>query len=119
MNITGTDYPTKDGTGIRDYIHVEDLADAHVLAMKYLLDGGRSDLYNCGYGHGYSVREVINCMKKVTGIHFEVLETGRRHGDIAQIISDSSKIRTKLGWTPHRDDLNLICHSAYLYEKNL
>lgn len=119
MSITGTDFPTKDGTGIRDYIHVEDLADAHVLAIKHLLDGGKSNLFNCGYGHGYSVREVINCIKDVTKNDFEVLEAPRRGGDAAFLVADSSKLRSQLGWSPKRDDLSLICKSAYLFEKSL
>lgn len=119
MSITGTDYPTKDGTGVRDYIHVEDLAEAHVLAMKYLLDGGKSDLFNCGYGHGYSVREVINCIKRVTNTNFEVIEAARRSGDTAQLVANSTKLRNQLGWVPRRDNLELICKSAYQYEKSL
>lgn len=118
MSITGTDYSTKDGTGIRDYIHVQDLAEAHVLAIKHLLDGGKSELFNCGYGHGYSVREVINCMKKLTH-NFEVLEAPRREGDAASLVADSNKLRQMLNWIPKRDDLELICKSAYLFEKSL
>ncbi len=117
MLITGTDYNTPDGTGIRDYIHVEDLADVHVLAMKYLLDGGKSDTFNCGYGHGSSVREVINTIKKVSGVNFKVTEGPRREGDAASLVSDNSKIKKILGWIPKRDNLELICKSAYEWEK--
>ncbi len=80
LEIFGTDYPTPDGTCIRDYIHVDDLAEAHILALEYLLDGGRSDIFNCGYGHGYSVREVVDMAKRVTGMAFMVEETARREG---------------------------------------
>jgi UDP-glucose 4-epimerase len=119
MSITGTDYPTSDGTGIRDYIHVEDLADAHVLAINYLLGGGKSEIFNCGYGHGSSVREVIKAMKKVSGKDFNVIETERRLGDAVRLVADSKKIRQVLGWIPKRDNLETICRSAYLFEKKL
>ena len=119
MNLTGTDYPTPDGTGIRDYIHVEDLADAHVLAMEYLMEKKTSQILNCGYGHGTSVREVIATMKKVTGIDFKVFETQRRSGDIACLIADNSKIKKVLNWMPKRNDLELICRSAFDWEKTI
>jgi UDP-glucose 4-epimerase len=118
MSITGTDYPTVDGTGVRDYIHVEDLADIHVLAMKYLLSGNSSELFNCGYGHGSSVKEVIETIRKVSGVNFKVLETERRLGDAAQLVADSSKVRRVLGWVPKRDSLETISRSAYLFEKS-
>jgi UDP-glucose 4-epimerase len=119
MSITGTDYPTSDGTGVRDYIHVEDLADAHVLAMKYLLEGGNSEIFNCGYGQGASVREVIATMKKVSGVDFKVIEAERRSGDAIRLVADSKKIRQVLGWAPKRDNLEVICRAAYLFEKSL
>jgi len=119
MSITGIDYPTADGTGVRDYIHVEDLADIHVLAMKHLLAGGTSEIFNCGYGHGASVKEVIETIKKVSGNNFLTLEAPRRLGDAAQLVADSSKLRKTLNWIPKRDNLELICQSAYLFEKNL
>lgn len=119
LSITGTDYKTADGTGVRDYIHVEDLVDIHVLAMKYLLSGGQSELFNCGYGHGASVREVLETIRKVSGVNFKTIESARRPGDVAQLIADSSKVRRILGWSPKRDDLELICRSAYLLEKSL
>ncbi|MCX7794880.1 MAG: NAD-dependent epimerase/dehydratase family protein, partial [Thermodesulfovibrionales bacterium] len=81
LQIFGTDYPTPDGTCIRDYIHVNDLAEAHLVAMKYILDGGEAGVFNCGYGHGYSVKEVVEKVIKVTGINIPVEETGRREGD--------------------------------------
>ena len=119
MSITGTDYPTPDGTGVRDYIHVEDLADIHVLALKYLLSRGKSELFNCGYGHGSSVKEVIDTVRKVSGNNFKAFEAPRRLGDAAQLVADSSKLRKTLNWIPKRDNLELICKSAYLFEKNL
>jgi UDP-glucose 4-epimerase len=119
MSITGTDYPTSDGTGVRDYIHVEDLADIHVLGIKFLLDGGKSEIFNCGYGHGTSVREVIEAIRKVSGVNLKALEAPRRPGDAAQLVADSRKIRQTLGWIPKRDSLETICRTAYLFEKSL
>ena len=119
MSITGTDYQTIDGTGVRDYIHVEDLADIHILALKYLLAGGNSDLFNCGYGHGSSVREVVETVRKISGVNFKTIEAGRRPGDCAQLVADSSKARLILGWVPKRDNLETICRTAYLFEKAL
>ncbi|MDO9183193.1 MAG: GDP-mannose 4,6-dehydratase, partial [Bacteriovorax sp.] len=119
MSITGTDYATPDGTGVRDYIHVEDLADIHVLAIKYLLAGGATELFNCGYGHGSSVREVIETIRKVSGVNLKADEGPRRLGDAAQLVADSSKVRRTLGWIPKRDNLETICRTAYLFEKAL
>ncbi len=113
LTIYGTDYPTKDGTCIRDYIHVDDLADAHLIALKYLIDGGRSDVFNCGYGHGFSVKEVVEEVKKVTGINFNVVEGARREGDPPVLIAESSKIRKLLSWTPEYDDLSYIIKTAW------
>lgn len=119
MFITGTDYDTPDGTGIRDYIHVEDLANAHVLAMKYLLEGGKSDLFNCGYGHGHSVREVIDCMKKISAFNFESSESPRRLGDAAQLVANPQHLKSILNWIPELDDLELICRTALEFERSL
>ncbi len=119
MNITGIDYPTPDGTGLRDYIHVIDLAQIHVLAIKYLLDDGESNLFNCGYGHGSSVREVIEMVRKVSGVNFHVIEAERRPGDVAQLIANSAKVKRILAWIPESDDLEMICKSAYLFEKSI
>ena len=119
LQIFGTDYPTPDGTCIRDYLHVDDLADAHILALEFLLEGGRSEIFNCGYGHGYSVREVVDMAKKVTGIDFSVEETGRREGDPPALVAGSSKIRGKLGWKPQYDDLGYIIKTAWEWEKRL
>jgi UDP-glucose 4-epimerase len=117
LAIHGTDYPTPDGTCIRDYIHVTDLADAHVQALEYLFSGGKSDVFNCGYGHGYSVREVVNAARAVTGINFPVKEAGRREGDPPVLVADNSKIKRTLNWQPRYDDLHLIINTAWEWEK--
>ncbi|MEN2994005.1 MAG: UDP-glucose 4-epimerase GalE [Thermodesulfovibrio sp.] len=119
LEIYGTDYPTKDGTCIRDYIHVDDLADAHILALEYLLQGGKSDIFNCGYGHGYSVREVIEATKKVSGVDFKVIESKRRDGDPPELVADNTKIRRELGWIPKYDDLEYIIKTALEWERKL
>lgn len=119
LEIFGADYPTPDGTCIRDYIHVDDLSEAHILALKYLREGGKSDIFNCGYGHGYSVREVVDASKKVTGMDFRVEETARREGDPPALVADSSKIKGKLGWRPQYDDLGYIIKTAWEWEKRL
>ncbi|MBI5025817.1 MAG: UDP-glucose 4-epimerase GalE [Nitrospirae bacterium] len=119
IEIYGTDYPTPDGTCIRDYIHVDDLSDAHILALEYLMEGGRSEIFNCGYGHGYSVREVIDAAKKVTGMDFKVVDADRREGDAPQLVADSTKLRKRLGWTPKHDDLGYIIKTAYEWEKKV
>jgi UDP-glucose 4-epimerase len=117
VNIFGTDFATHDGTGIRDYIHVEDLARAHVDALAYLAAGGESDVFNCGYGQGYSVREVIEMVKEVSGEDFSVIEADRRAGDPAAVIAVSGKIQQMLGWAPRYADLRTIVRSAYGWEK--
>lgn len=119
VNIYGIDYSTPDGTCIRDYIHIEDLADAHLLALDYLLDGGKSDFFNCGYGHGYSVKEVINTVKRVTGMNFAVNDAGRRAGDPPVLVADSSKLKQKLLWKPRYDSLEYIIKTAWEWEKKL
>jgi UDP-glucose 4-epimerase len=116
LEIFGTDYPTPDGTCIRDYIHVEDLSEAHVLALGHLAGGGQSEVFNCGYGHGYSVRDVVKAAKRVTGVDFKTEETGRRQGDPPSLVSDSARIREKLGWTPRYDDLEYIIKTAWQWE---
>ncbi len=118
IKIFGTDYPTPDGTCIRDYIHVSDLAEAHFLALDYLLSGGESEVFNCGYGHGYSVKEVIDTCKKVTGMDFRVEVAERRPGDPPILVADTMKIRRKLGWMPKRDDLEYIVKTAWNWELN-
>lgn len=119
LAIFGTDYPTPDGTCIRDYIHVDDLARAHALVLDYLIATGRSDVMNCGYGHGFSVKEVLAAAKKVTGIDFPVVEDARRAGDPAALVADSGKIRTLTPWQPKHDNLEFIIKTAWDWEKRL
>ena len=118
MYIFGTDYPTPDGTCIRDYIHVMDLADAHIKALDYL-DENESDIFNVGYGRGASVKEVIDTVKKVSGVDFKVENAPRRAGDPAMLISDNRKIKEKMNWQPKYDDLEFICKTAYEWEKKI
>jgi len=118
IKIFGTNYPTSDGTAIRDYIHVDDLVQAHILSMNYLLKGGESDIFNCGYGKGYSVKEIIEISKKITKKDIKVIEEVRREGDAVSLVADSSKIRNKLGWTPKYDNLKDIISSAWNWEIN-
>jgi len=119
LDIFGTDYETPDGTCIRDYIHVDDLSDAHLLALEYLNAGEMSRIYNCGYGHGYSVREVVDKVKSVTGIDFPVRYVERRPGDPPALIADPSKIKKELGWSPRHDDLGYIIRTAWEWEKKI
>ena len=118
LEIYGTDYPTRDGTCIRDYIHVMDLAEAHILALEYLLNEGKSDVFNLGYGHGYTVKEVVNVAKEVTGVNFKVVETKRRPGDPVELIADNKKIRKTLKWRPKYNDLKTIIETAWKWELN-
>ncbi len=117
LQIFGTDYPTKDGTCIRDYIHVVDLGKAHISAMEYLIEKNKSDVFNCGYGHGFTVREVVDAVKKITEIDFPVEETDRREGDPPALIADNKKIKSTLHWTPEYDDLEFIIKTAWEWEK--
>lgn len=117
--VFGTDYPTPDGTGVRDYIHVEDLADAHLKALDYLRKGGASITLNCGYGHGYSVKEVIDAVERVAGHSINVEEVARRAGDPPSLVARSDKARSVLGWTPRFDDLDLIVKTSLEWEKKL
>jgi UDP-glucose 4-epimerase len=119
MYIFGDDYPTNDGSCVRDYIHIEDLASAHLAALGYLKQGGKSDVFNCGYGRGYSVKEVVETVKRVSGVDFEVGLAPRRAGDSSLLISNNQKILKTLEWKPKFDDLSLICKSAYEWEKSL
>lgn len=118
IDIFGTDYPTEDGTCVRDYIHVTDLAAAHVLALEYLLAGGESKVYNLGSEKGFSVRAVIEHAKTVTGVDFTVREKARRAGDPAVLIASSGKIREELGWKPVYSDLDAIISSAWQWHKS-
>ncbi|MEA2029110.1 MAG: UDP-glucose 4-epimerase GalE [Campylobacterota bacterium] len=117
--IFGDDYDTSDGTCIRDYVHVEDLALAHIEALNYLKKGNESDIFNCGYGHGYSVKEVVDTVREVSGVNFKVQIASRRVGDPAQLIADNAKIQSKMGWKPKFDNLELICQSALDWEKKM
>ncbi len=119
MDVFGTDYPTSDGTCVRDYIHVADLAQAHLDALRYLRAGGSSVTANCGYGRGYSVREVIDTVKRVSGVDFRVDVSGPRAGDPAQIVASSDRARAVLGWKPQRDDLAAIVGDALAWERKL
>jgi UDP-glucose 4-epimerase len=119
LSVFGTDYPTPDGTGIRDYIHVEDLADAHVRALDYLDAGGASATLNCGYGHGYSVREVIDTVNRIHGTPIRTRETERRPGDPPQLIARAERVRATLGWQPHYDDLEAIVRTSLDWERKL
>lgn len=119
VSIFGTDYATPDGTGIRDYIHIEDLASAHLAALSYLEKGGASDVINVGYGAGSSVREVIRVVKEVSGVDFKVTEAPRRPGDPDSLVAVADKIRSVLGWTPGYDDLRTIVADAWRWEKKL
>lgn len=119
VSIYGTDYDTPDGTGVRDYIHVEDLAAAHLRALDHLRDGGSSLTLNCGYGHGYSVREVVDAVARVGGHALNVIELPRRPGDIPKLIACSDRLRQELGWTPRYDDLDFIVRTALTWEYHL
>lgn len=116
MKVFGTDYETRDGTCVRDYIHVEDLAKAHVMALDYMTRDGESRVLNCGYGRGFTVREVIDVVKAVSGVDFPVTETGRRPGDPAALMADNTRIRETLGWQPDFDDLETIVRTALNWE---
>ncbi len=118
ISIYGTDYDTPDGTCIRDYIHVTDLAQAHILAVQYLNNGGESDIFNLGNGVGYSVREVIKTARKVTGHPIPATETSRRAGDPARLVASSEKAKKILGWKPVHDSLEEIISSAWNWHKN-
>jgi UDP-glucose 4-epimerase len=117
VSIFGTDFDTPDGTGIRDYIHVDDLARAHLDALTYLDSDGASQILNCGYGQGYSVRQVIEKVKEISGVDFAVIEAERRAGDPACVISAADRIATTLGWQPRYNDLDLIVRTALAWEQ--
>lgn len=118
ISVYGTDYPTPDGTCIRDYIHISDLADAHVKALNHLAGGGQSRVYNLGSETGFSVKEVIDKAKAVTGLDFPVREAGRRAGDPAVLVASSARIRSELAWQPQLSDLGSIIGSAWQWHKN-
>lgn len=119
MKINGIDYPTPDGTCVRDYVHVTDLAEAHLAAMGYLQDGGASTILNCGYGRGFSVRTVIDAVRRRSGVDFPVEIGERRPGDPAVLVASNAKIRAELGWRPRYDDLDFIVQTAWAWEQKL
>jgi UDP-glucose 4-epimerase len=119
VSVFGTDYPTPDGTGVRDYLHVEDLASAHLRALDYLRAKGRSVTLNVGYGHGYSVREVLAMVESVGGKPLVIREEPRRPGDPAYLVSRADRIRTELGWQPRFDDLRAIVSNSLAWEQKL
>ena len=119
MQVFGTDYPTADGTCIRDYIHVVDLAGAHVEMLNYLRAGGRSTIANCGYGHGFSVLDVVDVVKRVSGVDFPVTFAARRAGDPGRIVACADRLRSLTGWRPRFDDLEAIVRHALAWEKTL
>lgn len=119
MDMYGTDYPTPDGTCVRDYIHVSDLVDAHALLLDYLKDNKTNATMNCGYGRGYSVREVIDVVKQVSGVDFKVNEVPRRAGDPASVVAGADRIKQELKWVPKLDDLAGIVQSAFTWEDKL
>jgi UDP-glucose 4-epimerase len=119
LQVFGTDYPTADGTCVRDYIQVSDLARAHLDALRHLRASGESLVCNCGYGHGFSVLEVIEMVKRVSGVDFPVELAGRRPGDPAAIVAGNERIRAAFGWTPRYDDLETIVRQALDWERRL
>jgi UDP-glucose 4-epimerase len=119
VSIYGTDYDTPDGTGVRDYIHVEDLARAHVDALDYLRAGGATAICNCGYGHGYSVREVLESVQRVAGKTLQIREEARREGDPPVLVARADRVRSLLGWTPKLDDLDTIVVNSLRWEEKL
>jgi UDP-glucose 4-epimerase len=119
VSVFGSDYPTPDGTCVRDYLHIEDLASAHLNALDYLRGGGDSTILNVGYGHGYSVREVLRMLEKVAGKALVIREEGRRPGDPAYLVARADRIRSELGWQPRFDDLEAIVGSNLSWERKL
>lgn len=118
FEMLGTDYPTNDGTAVRDFIHVEDLVDLHIVSLKHLFGSGKSEILNCGYGRGFSVKQVVESMQRVSGKSFKVVEKPRRSGDLPQVIADNQKLLSLFSWKPRFNDLDLICRSAYEWEKS-
>lgn len=122
LSVFGTDYPTKDGTAIRDYIHVEDLVNIHIQALRYLFSDLSSSIQsyplilNCGYSRGYTVDEVLQTMQKVTGQTFNILRSGRRPGDLCEVVADTTRLQKLFAWQPQHNDLEKICRSAYDWE---
>lgn len=119
VDVFGSDYPTRDGSAIRDFIHIEDLIEAHWVAMKYLKTNSVGEIFNCGYGKGYSVLELLQAMEKVSGKKISRNLSQRRAGDPIEVVANVDKIKTVLGWKPEKDNLELICKSAWEWEKIL
>jgi UDP-glucose 4-epimerase len=119
LDIFGGDYPTADGTGVRDYIHVSDLVDAHALSLEHLRAGGGSQTFNCGYGRGFSVREVVRATERVTGRPVPTRLRPRRAGDAAEVVADCGRLVAQLGWRPRHDDLDGIVRHAYAWESRM
>ena len=119
VSVFGSDYPTPDGTGVRDYLHIEDLAAAHLNALDYLRSGGKSTILNVGYGHGYSVREVLRMLEQVAGKPLNIREESRRAGDPAYLVARADRVRSELGWQPRYDDLTAIVSSSLAWERKL
>ena len=119
VSVFGTDYPTPDGTGVRDYIHVEDLATAHVDALAYLRAGGESTTLNCGYGHGYSVREVLAAVEKANGAPLNIVDQPRRPGDPPTLVAAADRVQKVLGWRPKFDDLDTIVSTCLAWERRI
>jgi UDP-glucose 4-epimerase len=117
LSVYGTDYATPDGTCIRDYIHVNDLAEVHSAALEHLINSGQSRVFNCGYGHGYSVRDIVQSAKKITGIDFPTEDVGRRPGDSPCIVADNAKVIRELNWEPRYDDIDFIIRTAWEWER--
>lgn len=119
VQVFGSDYPTRDGTGVRDYIHVTDLIAAHLLALEHLGQAQAPLLYNCGYGNGFTVKEVIEAVRRVSGVHFKADMAPRRPGDPAIVVASGARLRAELGWTPRHDDLDVIVEHALAWERQL
>jgi UDP-glucose 4-epimerase len=119
LTVFGTDYPTPDGTGVRDYIHVEDLASAHLNALDYLRAGGKSLVANVGYGRGYSVREVLSSVEKIAGLKLDIREEPRRAGDPPSLVARCERVRELLKWQPKLDDIDTIVRTSLDWEKRL
>lgn len=119
VSVFGTDYPTPDGTGIRDYIHVEDLAAAHLDALDYLRKGGDSTILNCGYGHGYSVRQVLDAVERANESKLTIVDEPRRAGDPPELVAIANRVRELLGWEPRYDDLDTIVSTSLAWERRI
>jgi UDP-glucose 4-epimerase len=119
LSVFGTDFPTPDGTGVRDYIHVDDLATAHLNSLDYLRAGGQSTVANVGYGHGYSVREVLSSVEKVAGLKLDIREEPRRAGDPPSLVAKCDRVRQVLKWQPRLDDIDTIVRTSLAWEKRL